>query len=284
MSTMQETGNSVPGNPAYGTDLLQQRLNDPRIAEGLSRLLDRIDSVSFAVEAVEGFVARSEVIADSVAESVQELHHADPGWKNLLKQAPQMAETGAKLAIASQDINIEELQKSNLLQRLSDPQTLTLLNSLLDRLPLVAFLAESMEGFIRRSETIADNVTDMVQDLKLGETKIDLDSLKALAEQLPKLQAVGEQLLNSDLAGEGLPKAVNASVNLLNSGMLDKNVVDTLGHVGRLASQTYQEVSAQPVKPVGGIFAMMRAAKDPDVQKSVGFAFAFAKAFAKHLK
>jgi uncharacterized protein YjgD (DUF1641 family) len=29
---------------------------------------------------------------------------------------------------------------------------------------------------------------------------------------------------------------------------------------------------------------MMRASKDPDVRKSLGFAFAVAKAFAKHLK
>ncbi len=42
----------------HGSELLQERLNDPQVAEGLARLLDRVDSVSFAVEAVEGFVAR----------------------------------------------------------------------------------------------------------------------------------------------------------------------------------------------------------------------------------
>lgn len=50
------------------------------------------------------------------------------------------------------------------------------------------------------------------------------------------------------------------------------------------SNHTYQRVSSQPVAPVVGLFGMMRASKDPDVHKTVGFAFAFAKAFAKHLK
>ena len=269
---------------SYGTELLQQRLNDPRVAEGLSRLLDRIESVSFAVDAVEGFVSRGEVIIDSLTESANELRYAENNkWSNLAHQAPELLETGAKLANASKAIDVDEVQRSKILERLSDPNTLAQINSLLDRLPLIAFLAESTEGFLKRGETIADNLAGMVGEMKLNE-RSGVENLGSMLELLPKMQAVSEQVLGSELAGADLPKAIDAGHAMLNSGIMDKQVIETLGRVGKMLTDTYQNVSSQPVQPVGGFWAIMRASKDPDVEKSLGFAFAFAKAFAKHLK
>jgi uncharacterized protein YjgD (DUF1641 family) len=71
---------------------------------------------------------------------------------------------------------------------------------------------------------------------------------------------------------------------MIESGMVDKEVVAVLGDLGKKSAETYREVSSEAVEPIGGLFATLRATKDPDVQKSVGFFFAFAKAFAKHLK
>ena len=104
-----------------------------------------------------------------------------------------------------------------------------------------------------------------------------------LMESLPKLKEAGEKLLESELMGDGLPKVIDAGVSMVDSGMLDKKVVSVLGDLGSKSAETYQEVASQPVEPIGGLFATLRATKDPDVQKSVGFFFAFAKAFAKHL-
>ena len=268
----------------HGAALLQQRLSDPRVAEGLARLLDRIDSVSFAVEAVEGLVARGDVIADSVADAVNEFKQVDSRWSVLIKQTPELMETGARLAVASRGIDVEEVQRSHLLERISQPETLALINSLLDRLPLITFLAESMEELLKRGEVITDNVTEIVQELKRSEVQFDFSKAKALLEQLPKLQAMSEQILQSRLAGEDLPKAIEASANLVDSGMLDEKVLSTLGRVSRQVVDGYLKVSAQPVPPLGGIWALMRALKDPDVQKTVGFGLAFAKEFAKNLK
>lgn len=268
----------------HGTERLQQRLNDPRVAEGLSRLLDRIDSVSFAVDAVEGFVSRGEVIIDSLTETANELRYTENNkWSNLATQAPELIETGAKLASVSKAIDVDEVQRSKILERLTEPNTLAQINSLLDRLPLIAFLAESTEGLIRRGETIADNLSGMVGELKLNEGTAG-DRLGSLFEMLPKMQAVGEQVLGSELAGADLPKAIDAGHAVLNSGIMDKQVIETLGRVGKMFADAYQQVSSQPVQPVGGFWATLRATKDPDVEKTLGFAFAFAKAFAKHLK
>ncbi len=278
MSTSNVAENS------QGAELLQQRLNDPHVVQGLTRLLDRLDSIAFAMDAVEGLVARGDVIADSVADAVQEFKHVDGRWTRLFQQAPELLETGAKFAIASRGIDLEEVEKSHLLARLSDPQTLALINKLLDRLPIISLMAESMEELVKRSEVIAENVAGMVHDLKLGEVHFDIEKGKALLDQLGKWQEIGEQVLGSRIAGEDLPKAIEAGANLVDSGMLDPDVVATLGRVGRQAVESYLKVSSRPVQPIGGLWAMLRASKDPDVQKTVGFAVAFAKEFAQHLK
>lgn len=202
----------------------------------------------------------------------------------LIQKAPQLIETGTKLAEAAGAMDVDELARSKVLERLTDPATLETLNQLLDRLPLASFLLESLEGFIGRGETIADNLAGVVGELNLSEPKIDTSQLSSLLEALPKFREAGEKLLDSDLMGDGLPKVIDAGVTMVDSGMLDKEVVGILGDLGKKSAQTYQEVASKPVEPVGGLWATLKATKDPDVQKSVGFFFAFAKAFAKHLK
>jgi uncharacterized protein YjgD (DUF1641 family) len=274
---------STNGN-VTSTDQLLERLNDPKVADGLNRLLDQLDMVTFAVESMEGFIQRGEVITESVAEGVREMKGmGGEETAELLNKAPLLLKTGTKLAEAASAMDVDELARSNVLERLTEPETLATLNALLDRLPLAAFLLESLEGFIRRGDTIAENLADAVHELHLGDSKIDPDQLTSLLEALPKFKEAGEKLLESELIGEKLPKVIDAGVTMVQSGMLDKNVVNVLGELGRKSAETFEEVASKPVEPIGGLFATLRATKDPDVQKSVGFFFAFAKAFAKHL-
>ncbi len=263
---------------------LRDRLNDPQIARSLNRLLDQLDSVTFAIESVDGFVRRGDVIAESLACGVAELKKGDGSdATSVLNKAPQILQTSARLSEAAEDLDLEELAESKVLQRLTEPQTLATLNRLLEKLPLLDFLLESVEGFINRGETVADNLSDAIGDLKLGDHKFDPGKLTALIEKLPRIADAGEKLLDSELMGDGLPKVIDAGVSMVESGMMDKAVVRTLGDLGRKSVETYHEVSSKPVPPIGGLLATMKATRDPDVQKSMGFLFAFAKAFAKHL-
>ncbi len=263
---------------------LYERLNDPEVANGLNRLLDRLDIISFTVESMDEFLQRGDVIADSVASTVDEFRwSAEEEAKELLTKAPRMLETGTKLADAAGSMDMDELAKSRILERITDPQTLAALNNLLDRLPLASFMLESLEEFIARGDTIADNLADLIGDLDLGDINIDVESLKPFLEALPKLMKAGDKLFQSKLMGEDLPKVIEAGVTMVDSGMMDKEVVAVLGDLGRKSAETYKEVAARPVAPIGGLWATLKATKDPDVQKSVGFFFAFAKAFAKHL-
>lgn len=264
---------------------LEQRLADPQVNAALHRLLDRLGTVSFAVEAAEGFIARGDTIADSLAEAVGEFKsHTTENTATWIRQAPEMLETSRRLMGTAKAIDTEELARSEMLQRLTQPETLSLLNQLLDRLPLIAIMLDSLEGFVRRGDTIVENVAEMVHDLKLKDQKFDFAQFSSALQSLPKLQQAGEQFLNSGLAGDAFHKVIDAGVGMVDSGMMDRDVVATLGFLGKASAETYREVAANPVKPVGGMFGLWNATRDADVQKSMGFFFAFAKSFAKHLK
>lgn len=263
---------------------LQERLNDPEVIDGLARLLNHLEAVTFAVESVEGLMRRGEVISDSIASGVSELRNADTEpATDLLSRAPQMLKTGTKLADAATDLDVEELTRSKVLERLTNPTTLATLNQLLDKLPLIAFLLESLEGFIQRGETVADNLAEAIGELNLSEHKIDFSQIAPLMETLPKMAKAGEKLFESELMGKDFPKVIDAGVTMVDSGMMDKDIIQILGDLGKKGAETYKEVTREPIQPVGGLFATLKATKDPDVQKSLGFFFAFAKAFARHL-
>ena len=206
---------------ASSAEQLHDRLNDPKTADALNRLLDRLDVVAFAAESMEGFISRGEVIADSVASTVGDMKGlGNEKTTELIQKAPQLIETGTKLAEAAGAMDVDELARSKVLERLTDPATLETLNQLLDRLPLASFLLESLEGFIGRGETIADNLAGVVGELNLSESKIDTSQLSSLLEALPKFKEAGEKLLDSDLMGDGLPKVIDAGVTMVDPILL----------------------------------------------------------------
>ena len=123
----------------------------------------------------------------------------------------------------------------------------------------------------------------MVGELKGHGVESDPELLQSFVETLPKLKQATEQLLESKELSDGFPQVIGAGVSMLESGMLDKEVIATLGYLGRAGVQTYHEVNEQPVEPVGGLFSLLKASRDPEVRKTIGFGLAMAKAFAKHL-
>lgn len=59
--------------PVSQSTELQARLDDPEIAGALGVLLDHADLLALVVVALDGFIARSEVIGDSLIDGVTEL-------------------------------------------------------------------------------------------------------------------------------------------------------------------------------------------------------------------
>lgn len=261
---------------------LQERLQDPMVAQSLHRLLDKLDSVAFFVESVDGFVRRGDVIADSLASTVAEMRdHSDMSY-DMLKKVPQAMKMGSDLAEAASSMKVENLTESKILERLTEPGTLAAINQLLDQLPLLAMLGQMLEKFLVRGDVIADNLSDAIKELHLKD--IGPERMLRTLEALPKLQEIGDQLIQSGLLGEGVQTIVDAGKAAIDAGLLDHDNVATLSQLGRQSADALREAQQQPAAPVVGIFGMMRMMRDPEVQKSLGFMMAFAKSFAKRLK
>lgn len=84
-----------------------------------------------------------------------------------------------------------------LLDRLNEPRTLEALNRLLDHAELLAFSAASLDGLVRRSEVIVENVTATVAEVReaLPATpEIDTAALTRLLHDLPRLLELTNRL------------------------------------------------------------------------------------------
>lgn len=102
--------------------------------------------------------------------------------------------------------------QEQLLARLAEPKTIDSLNRLLDRLDVIAFLADALDGFFARADVVTESVAESVADLKRlashhGETG-------EVIERLPQLARAGVQL--ADVS------ASPAFQRLLTSGLLDR--------------------------------------------------------------
>jgi hypothetical protein len=84
-----------------------------------------------------------------------------------------------------------------LLDRLNEPRTLEALNRLLDHAELLAFSAASLDGLVRRSEVIVENVTSTVAEVREAlpsAPEIDTAALARLINDLPRLLELTNRL------------------------------------------------------------------------------------------
>jgi len=108
--------------------------------------------------------------------------------------------------------------------RLSDPRTVDALNRLLDRLDLIAFSVEMMDGFLRRGNEVADSVAEGVAEVRKmageGEGAELLSKLPSLARAGVRVADAAEspafeRLLNSGLLERLAEPATLQSLNTL---------------------------------------------------------------------
>lgn len=263
---------------------LAERLSDPRTAEALNRLLDRLDVIAFAVEALDGFLQRAPVVADSIGETLRDAQLAADGQDRtaeFLESVPSLVRTGAQLAHTTEKPEFQNLLASGLLEKLGSPRTIESLKALLDRLDLAAFLLEAVDGFLRHSDVVAESVASGVAEWRKTAPDLDAGRLQALGEALPKLLDVTVFLLQSG-ALERFPKAIDTAIALANRGLFESKTVGVLAEIGQTAAASYEEVKTQSREPVG-LLGLLRGLSDPDVQKSVALLLAVARRYGQTL-
>lgn len=284
-------------------------LNNPQTASALKNLLKNAKTLDAILTGVDGFLQRGEEIADNVGDSIREFVPQTNGNGNsakfieevpqLVSNLPTLAKTGNKLSKIADTKEFDELLQpeklallSDLSNKLSNPNTLSALNEIIDNAPTIAFLAKGLSDFLNRSEEIADNIGEAIQEFKpqmsdeYAATFATLltqipKTLPALTENLPPLLEKSPNLIKTGLQLGEIAESEGVQA-FLTSGMLTPELVGFLGDIGRTTVETEHEFRKNP-KSVS-LFGLYGATKDDDVQRGLGFMISLAKNIGKMLR
>ncbi|MCA9981895.1 MAG: DUF1641 domain-containing protein [Anaerolineales bacterium] len=263
----------------------QTRLNEPHTAAALNRLLDRIDRLEQTVNRLADAIEQAPAYAAMAGDMVDELA------------------TTAK----QRGVNLDERLQTTLalVERLTAPEMTMRLNQLLDLAETApgyaAMLADMADGTIRGAdiETRLRAALELADKLTNPEMTAKINQLLALADQAPGLIAMlgdmaDDTFRQAQQRGINLEvlaqKGVHASVKfseliespefdaLLESGILDPQAVVSVGQAGRALAISTQ----QPVEPIG-LFGLLGALRDPEMQKALGFLVRFGQNFGREI-
>lgn len=273
--------------PASAAEQLLDRLNEPQTAESLNRILDNLELIAFGVTAVDGFLHRSEAVAESVAAGVTEIKAAAPdSLGNILTLLPRLMDMLPQMTVLVEQVvtlsKMPEFQR--LLDVLSNPQTLEAIISIVNNIELIAFLVTAMDGFIQRADTIADNVAASLADVKPADSASSFNALLAslpqLTQSLPSLIDALPQITEAGNRLQPLLQSPEFSA-LMSSGIFAPKTVAVVGQAGDALVESYDRHRQEPKSL--GLFGMLRTLRDPDVMRALGFLAEFGKQFGKHI-
>ncbi|MEI2611558.1 MAG: DUF1641 domain-containing protein [Candidatus Promineifilaceae bacterium] len=274
-----------------GLAMLEQRVNEPQTAAMLGRLLDRLERVESAVNRLADLVEQAPGMAAMAGDALDE----------------------AARRAAANGVDIEERLKValTLAEKFTDPVLVAKLDQLMalaDQAPgMVAMAGDAVDEMMGRA---AAHGVDVEQRLKaalaLAEKLTDpermakLEQLLALADQAPAMLAMMGDVADDvatrfDIqgriqAGAGLvDKATQpATVEKLSemfdvlleaeSGMLNPQAVRTLGRMAQA-----MVASQQTPPPQVGLFGLLKAINDPDLQRALGFLMQFGRQFGRQM-
>lgn len=123
-----------------------------------------------------------------------------------------------------------------------------------------------LEGATKQVPVVVATVTDIVDGViaRLAANGFDLD------ERMRALLQAADHLTS--------PRALDALASVLQSEIMAHQTTEVIGRVGRAI--VHAEHEATPV----GIWGLMRALRDPEVQRAAGFMIAMARRFGEELR
>jgi uncharacterized protein YjgD (DUF1641 family) len=294
---------------------LEKRLQDPETREALVHLLDRLDTIERAVDALERIEQQLPDAVETTADVIDdELTRAADRGVVLDERA------GGALQLA---------------EKLTEPRTVEVLTALLDRLDRLEQLAELADQVPDAAMITVDTIDDaltraaergvvvderareglmLLEKMTEPETAaalgavIDraehLERLSALAEDAPDAIATVVDMLDAEYAKaarkgydpEQILRQAFSSLSrlgelfqsdefeaLLDSGVLDPEALQAVGSLGSALVESQKEAQKGEI-PKRGLFGLFGALRDPDVQHAVGFITTFAKKFGRNLR
>jgi hypothetical protein len=168
-------------------------------------------------------------------------------------------------------LSVTESHTDALDAMLADPEIRQSLAVIVANAPTLAALAAMGTGVLQRGPEIMDNINQSIIDLRSTEGDSALSQVGPALNSLAKLAPVTETLASRT-------ETIQA---LLDSAILEPEIVNVIGGLGQAALEADQATRGKTAS-VGGIFALNRALKDPEVQHTLAYLIELAKAFGKN--
>lgn len=159
---------------------------------------------------------------------------------------------------------------AGLLEQLTEPSTLAALQLLLAKLPQLAQLAAVAEQIPNALASLGDVIDDQQQ--RLSSQGIDFE--KSLTNGLHAMLYLGSKIDREHL---------NRIGDLLDSDVLNPHAVHVVDNAAKSLT-TAQENLSQASDDRIGLFGLLGAIRDPQIQRSLAFAIQFGKCFGQNIE
>ena len=167
---------------------------------------------------------------------------------------------------SAKDVDPLDGQTDPLAAMLADPEIRQSLAVIVANAPTLAALAAMSTALLERGPEITDNINGLV------------DQLRSSADGDVEVGAVAADLRDLLPLLTSLSARKDTIQGFLDSPILRPEIVDVIGKVGEAALAADEQTRGRQVD-VGGPLAILRKLKDPDVQETMAFLFAFARVF-----
>ncbi|HWN71429.1 MAG TPA: DUF1641 domain-containing protein [Haliangium sp.] len=219
-----------------------------------------LQQVSARLERIEGTLARLEGILAQSSGIAALAERATPGVAMVTDILDEWA-----LAAGARGVDLDQrlARGLHLLQRLTEPGVADALEAVLDRMDRVQALLARLDALPGAVATVADTVDDFV--MALADRGLDV-----------------EQVVRRGAAGlDRVARLVQSPAfqEVLDSGILEPHVVQVIGHLGRALSAARGEPGER-----AGLMALLRATRDPDVQRAIDFGLRFLRHFGDRIE
>lgn len=226
---------------------LVDRLNDPQTAESLHRLLDRAESLDQMLQ-----------VADELP--------------NLIAIATDFFDAISRKA-SEDGIDLEQraTQLATLLIKVTEPANMQAIGRMVARLPKLEEGSAFLDELPNLLATAVDVFDEWAGNLKSEGIDLEL----SIRQGLHAVLYLGGQIQKDELDRVGF---------LLKSDMLNEHTVQTVG-MAASALTGCRSGDREPASPQRvGLFGLLSAIRDPNIQRALSFGLQFAKRFGGELE
>jgi uncharacterized protein YjgD (DUF1641 family) len=169
------------------------------------------------------------------------------------------------------DVNARISSLGQLLEKLTDPATVSAMEQLLEQLPQLAKIAR----FADEMPSILATLVDVIDDYQHRFEADGIDVEKALVNGLHATLWLGSQIKSEHLKRIG---------DLLASDILNPHAVNVVDNAAKSLTSAQASIGEPGHASRIGVFGLLGAIRKPEIQRSLAFAVRFGEFFGKNLE